>query len=245
MSKRKKGENYGPNPILMWIFVLVLVVVVFFLINSSLFNVSSITVTGNTSISANEIISLSGIDYDTNIFHVDEKTAKNNIETNYFVVVDDIERTFPMGVIIKVHERVPVAQIGTINGYYVIDADGITIGLNQVEVEGITKIHNLNIMAPQGGQKISSDSEEKLNAVFQVLAAMDKYGLNDKIMGIDVNDPQKIVLTYEGDITIKIASGQTAQDRLKNIETIVETVKYTLKDGQHINLESSGGYYIG
>lgn len=242
---RKKKENYGPNPILMWIFVLVLVVVLFFLVNSSLFNVSSITVTGNNSISSREIIDLSGIDYETNILHVDEETAKQNIETNFFLVVEDIERTFPTGVVIKVHERVPVAQIGTINGYYVIDADGITIGLNTVAVDGLTKIYNLGIVAPQGGQKIVSDSEDKLNGVFRVLEAMDKYGLNEKITGIDMNDPRKIVLTYENSITVKIAGGLTADDRLKHLEATVEAVKDKLSEGQSINLESSGGYYIG
>ncbi len=244
MSK-KRNENYGPSPILMWIFVLVLIIVMFFLVNSSLFNVSSITVVGNTSISSQEIINLSGIDYDTNILHVDEFAAKENIEKNYFVVVDDIKRTFPTGVEIKVHERVPVAQIGTVFGYYVIDAEGTTIGLNQVAVDGLTKIYNLSIVEPQGGQKISSDSEEKLSGVFRVLEAMDKYHLNDKITGIDMNDPQKIVLTYENDITVIIASGITADDRLRNLEATVEAVKDKLTDGQSIHMESSGGFYIG
>ncbi len=242
---KKKRENYGPSPILMWIFVIVLVAVLFFLVNSSLFNVSEITVKGNALISSEEIISLSGINYDTNILHVDEVSAKENIETNYFVVVDNIRRTFPTGVEITVHERTPVAQIGTINGYYIIDAEGITIGCNPVEVENLTSITNLGILQPQGGEKIGSDSPEKLDGVFLVLEAIDKYKLNGEITGIDMKDPQRILLTYKGNIKVQIASGLTADNRLKNIKAIVETVKDTLNEGQVINMESSNGYYIG
>lgn len=243
--KKKKRENYGPSPILLWIFVLVLIVVLFFLVNSSLFNVSTITVKGNVNVSDNEIISLSGIDYDTNILHVDEVKAKEQIETNYFVVVDNIRRTFPTGVEIVVHERQPVAQIGTINGYYIIDADGIIIGLNQVAVDGLTEITNLGIAPPQGGQKIQSDSPEKIDGVFCVLTAMDKFGLNTKITGIDIKDPQNILLTYEGVIKVQIANGVTAENRLKNLSATVEAVKDKLSDGQIIHMESTGGYYIG
>ncbi len=245
MGKKHKKESYGPSPVLMWIFIIILIVAIFFLVNSSLFNVSSITVSGNTSISSQEIIDLSGINYETNILHVDEYTAKENIEQNFFLVVDNIRRTFPTGVEIIVHERVPVAQIGTLNGYYVIDSEGITLALDPVAIEGITEVHNFGITAPQGGERIASDSEEKLSALFRILEAMDEYGLNDKITGIDLNDPQKIVLTYEGHITVKIAGGATAGDRLRNLQATIDAVRDKLTDGKILNMESSGGYYIG
>ena len=242
---KKKRENYGPSPILMWIFVIILVVVLFFLVNSSLFNVSDITVKGNALVSSEEIISLSGINYDTNILHVDEVMAKENIETNYFVVVDNIRRTFPTGVEIIVHERAPVAQIGTVNGYYIIDSEGVTIVCNPVATSNIISITNLGILQPQGGQKIESDSPEKLDGVFMVLNAIDKYELNGEIKGIDMKDPQRILIIYKGDIKVQIGSGLTADNRLKNLKAIIETVKGTLNEGQVINMESSNGYYIG
>lgn len=245
MGKKRKKESYGPSPVLMWIFIVILIIAIFFLVNSSLFNVSSITVSGNTSISSQEIIDLSGINYETNILHVDEYTAKENIEQNFFLVVKNIRRTFPTGVEITVRERVPVAQIGTVNGYYVVDAEGVALALDPVAVEGITEIYNFGIVAPEGGQKIASDSEEKQNAFFRVLEAMNEYGLNEKITGIDLNDPQKIVLTYEGYITVKIAGSATVKDRLKNLQATVDVVRDKLTDGKILNMESAGGYYIG
>ncbi len=241
---KKKHEKYGPGPILLWIFVIVLIAVLFFLINSSLFNVSKIVVKGNEKVSAEEIVSLSGITRDINILHVDEVAAKENIEKNYFVVVDDIRRTFPTGVEIIVHERTSMAQIGTGKGYYIIDEKGITLGLNPMLVDGIINITNFGIFEPQGGQQIQSDSSEKLDGVLLVLEAIKKYNLENEIVGIDMKDPQKILLTYKGNISVQLASGLTADSRLKDLRATVEAVKHIIKDGQVIHMETAGHYYL-
>ncbi|MBR6766275.1 MAG: FtsQ-type POTRA domain-containing protein [Clostridia bacterium] len=245
MAKKRKDENLGPHPILMWIFVIILIGVLVFLINSTLFNVTEITVTGNKSISSDDIIIASGITYGTNIFHVDEYAAKENIEKNAYLVVEDISRTFPTGVIIKVRERVPVAQIGTINGYYVIDKEGIALDLIPVRNEVLTVVTNMGITQPNYAQKIVGESDEKLNAMFRVLEAIEEYKLSGIITGIDLNDPQKIMLTYKGEIKVQIAGAYSANDRLKNIVATVESVRDKLQEGSVIHLESEGGFYIG
>ncbi len=244
MAKKRKDENLGPSPVLMWIFVIILIGVLIFLVNSTLFNVTEITVTGNKTISSDEIIIASGINYGTNILHVDEYAAKEAIEKNAFLVVEDISRTFPTGVVIKVRERVPVAQIGTVNGYYVIDKEGVALTLLPVKNEVLTIVTNMGIAQPEYAKKIVGESDEKLNAMFRVLEAIEEYGLTGVITGIDLKDPQKILLTYEGNIKVMIAGGTSAKDRLKNIKATVESVKGVLKEDSIIHLESEGGFYI-
>ncbi len=247
MSKRKeqRKENLGPSPILMWIFVFILIVVFFLLVNSSLFNVTSITVEGNNRFSQQEIINASGIDYNTNIIHVDEAQAKTNIEQNAFIVVEDITRTFPTGIVIKVRERSAVAQIGTVNGYYVIDKEGIALGLNNTADSSLVVVYNMGIAEPQYGKQIQSDSAEKMESVFSVLTAMEKYDLVYKIKGIDVENPEKIRLTYEGGITVQIGNSFSADDRLRRLDVTVNAVKQIITAGQVLHMESADSYYIG
>lgn len=244
MAKKRKQENLGPHPILMWGLVIVLLVALFFLINSSLFNVSTITVEGNIKVSHEEIITLSGIDANTNIFHIDEVQAKQNIEQNGYLVVENIKRIFPSEVKIKVRERIAVAQIGTVNGYYVIDKEGIALNLIPVKEEGLVTVNNLQIAEPYYAQKIVGESQEKTDNMFYVLEAIELYKLQGKVTGIDLNNPQRIMLTYQGNIKVQIGSGLTAKDRLKYLEATVNGVKDKLKEGSVINMESAGGYYI-
>lgn len=244
MAKKRQEENLGPHPILMWGLVIVLLVALFFLINSSLFNVSQITVEGNIKVSHEEIIKLSGIDANTNIFHIDEVQAKQNIEQNGYLVVENIKRVFPSEVKIKVRERIAVAQIGTVNGYYVIDKEGIALNLIPVKEDGLVTVSNLQIAEPSYAQKIVGETQEKTDGMFYMLEAIELYKLQGKVTGIDLSNPQKIMLTYQGDIKVQIGSGLTAKDRLKYLEATVNGVKDKLKDGSVINMESAGGYYI-
>ena len=243
MARRRK-ENYGPSPILLWILVLVLIVVIFFLINSSLFNVSSITVYGAERFSAQEIIAASGITYDTNIIYVDEESARQGIEQNAYLRVDNIKRTFPTGVEIYITERTPAAQIATINGYYIIDEEGTALGLNQLADETLISILNMSIAEPQMGSTILAESAEKLEAVSKVLSAVKQYTLEGKIKYIDVADPEKIVLGYAGDITVKITDGDSAKQKLSRLENAVAAAGDKLSAGSTLNMENEGGYYI-
>ena len=243
MAKRRK-ENYGPSPILLWILVLVLIVVIFFLINSSLFNVSSITVYGAERFSAQEIIAASGITYDTNIIYVDEESARQGIEQNAYLRVDDIKRTFPTGVEIYITERTPAAQIATVKGYYVMDEEGIALGLNPLADETLISILNMSITEPQMGSRITAESTEKMEAAAKVLVAVKKYALEGKIQYIDVADPEKIVLGYEGDIIVKIADGDSAEQKLSRLEKTMAAAGDKLVAGNTLNMENEGGYYM-
>ena len=240
-----KKESLGPSPILIWIMVFVLIVALFFLVNSSLFYVTSITVKGNVTFSEQEIITLSGLSFDQNILHVDEVQIKENIEQNVMLVVKDIKRTFPTGVEITVEERVPAAQIGTANGYYVVDSNGIALTLFPARSKGLTVVSGIRMQEPVFGQQIIAESDEKLTSLVRVLEAMETYKLEDKILGIDLSDPHRIELTYEGDIMIRLAGASSVMDRFRYLKATVEAVKDKLKDGQYINMESEGGYYLG
>ena len=65
-----------------------------------------ITVKGNVNVSTEEIISLSGIDYETNIFLIDEAVARESIEKNFFIIVDDIKAFGTYNAQVKLHPKV-------------------------------------------------------------------------------------------------------------------------------------------
>lgn len=243
MAKKRK-ESYGPSPILWWIMIFVLLVVIIFLLNSSLFNVNRITVYGAQRFSAQEIITASGITYDTNILYVDEESARQGIEQNVYLRVDNIKRTFPTGVEIYVTERTPIAQIATINGYYIVDKEGVALSLNQLEDETLVRILNMSIAQPQMGSVITVESAEKLEAASKVLAAVEKYALREKIEYIDLANPEKIVLGYTGDILVQIAGGDSAGQKLSRLESAITAAGDKLSAGSTLNMENEGGYYI-
>lgn len=240
----KKNEKAGPSPIVLWIFVILLIVLLFFLLNSSLFNVSSISVSGAERFSQQDIINVSGITYDTNIFHVDEQKAKENIEQTPYLEVTDIRRTFPSGVEIIVRERAPEAQIATVNGYYIIDEKCIALGLNQIKDEKIITVTGLPIAEPEFGKKIVSTDESKVNALSRVLEALKKYSLDADTKSVDITDENSVSLIYCG-VTVKLGDAVTSEDKLKVLEAVYNKSKDKITDGKCLNMETEGAYYVG
>lgn len=244
MGKKKKTENFAPGTVLIWIFALVCLVAVFLLANSSLFNVREITVIGCERFSAGEIIAASGISEDVNILHVDEEAAKAEIEKNPYLVVTDIRRTFPTDVEIHVRERVPAAQIHTANGWYVLDENCVALSLNNSGDEQLITLENISILLPTFGTVIAADSEKKIEAACQVLTAAREYGLTEKIRSADLSDPDKIVLRYGDDLTVKIGKASSAADKLGQLEPTLAGIKDKLKPGCVLNMVTYGSYYL-
>lgn len=244
MGNKKQKEKMGASPVVLWIFVILLTVLLFLLLNSSLFNVSSISVIGAERFSQQDIINVSEITFDTNIFRVDEQKAKENIEQTPYLEVTDIRRTFPTGVEIVVRERTPRAQIATVNGYYIIDEKCIALGLNQIKDENIITVSGLPIAEPEFGKKIISTDENKVNALSRVLEALEKYSLDGKTQSVDITDENSVSIVYCG-AKVKLGDAVTSADKLKVLDATFNAVKDKLTDGKCLNMETEGAYYVG
>lgn len=244
MARKHAEEKYGPSPILLWILALILLIALFFLINSSLFNVTDITVIGASRFSHQDIILSSGITTDTNIIHVNEEAARQGIQQNPYLVVEDIKRVFPTGVEIIVKERIPSAQIATINGYYIINEECIALSLNELPDQTLVTVKNLGIMQPEFGKEIVATEPEKLNALNYVLSAARDNNIVDKIEEVDISDTTNVVLLYQGNVTVEIGHAASAEVKLAHIEATVAAVLDKLTPQSVINMQTEGAYFI-
>ena len=244
MAKKRAEEKYGPSPILLWILALVLLIALFFLINSSLFNVTDIKVIGTGRFSHQDIILASGITKETNIIHVNEEAAREGIQQNPYLKVKDIKRVFPTGVEIIVEERVPSAQIATVNGYYIINEEGIALSLNEIPDQTLVTVKNLAILQPEFGKEIEVVEPDKLTALNYVLSAARENNLIDKIVEVDVLDTTNVVLLYQENIKIEIGYAATAEIKLAQLEATVNAVKDKLTEQSVINMQTEGAYFL-
>ncbi len=242
MSREK--EEYGYFAVVKWVIGILLAVLLFFVLNSSLLNVNSITVIGAERFSQQDIINVSGIDYQTNIFHVDEQKAKENIEATPYLKVENIKRTFFCGVEIYVSERTPAAQIPTVKGYYVIDKECVALGLNQIEDVNLIKITGLTVYEPTLGKKVENGGEDQINGLAYVLGYGEEYGILSRISEIDITDENKTVLIFDG-ITVKLGDASASKEKLRILDATVNAVRDKITDGKVLNMETEGAFFVG
>ena len=91
---------------------------------SPIFNVTTIVVEGNNIVSTNEIISLSGIKKDENIFKFSKSQISKNIKQNAYINKIQISKSIPNTIKIIVEERTPKYIVEFGNGYVYISNQG-------------------------------------------------------------------------------------------------------------------------
>ena len=107
MGSRLKG--------LIIILAVLLVLLVAGVIGLEVFKINSISVQGNERYTKEEIIALSGIEYYTNIFMLDEAKVEESLNSDRYIVYDGIERNYPDAITININERKPICMVEAVS----------------------------------------------------------------------------------------------------------------------------------
>lgn len=105
---RKRKANRRMILLLSLFFVLIACVMYFL---SPLSHIRKIDVEGNRYISSEQVIKLSGLTNDTNIWQIDKKQVEKEIKTNPEIKQVDIKRTIPNSVLLEITERDRIAYV--------------------------------------------------------------------------------------------------------------------------------------
>ena len=114
--------------VLLFIAILVLVGAILF---TPIFNITDITVTGNSVLTDKEIITASGIKKGSNLFLMNKSKAEDGVSSLGYVEEVDVKRKFFSRVQIEVKESVEVAYIAFSGSYAGLGTDGRILSITK------------------------------------------------------------------------------------------------------------------
>ena len=115
-KKSRSGKKIG--------IILLFIILVVIILGSSLFNIKKIEVTGNSRISNEMVISLSGLELYKNIFTFNKLSVIGKIKENAYIKNVKIKRKLPDTVKITVQEKTPRYIIQIADSYAYINNQG-------------------------------------------------------------------------------------------------------------------------
>ena len=118
----------------------VIIGLIIYLMLSPIFNIKNINVEGNSSISSEQIISLSNIQKDNNLFKVSNKDTISAIKENPYVKTVEIKRTLPDTITLVITERVKAYMLEHGSSYAYIDSQGYILEISANPMDGLAKI---------------------------------------------------------------------------------------------------------
>lgn len=205
MARRKKKKRINPA-FLLTVLILVVSGIVLFL--TPLFHIEDIKISGNERISKAEILIVSGIREDKNIFAINKGYAEKKIKALGYIENVKIKRKLPDTVTIEVKE-------GKVSAY--LDFGGLYAGINKSgqtlcnvskasPIEGAPVVLGVGVTKADVGSNIvlREGRADEYEVLLKLMNTFDAYNLTDNITEIDVTKKDDIVFRYRGKLKIEL-----------------------------------------
>ena len=212
---------------------------------SPIFNIKEIEVSGNSKISSESIVSLSGLCIDQNIFSFWTSDIEEAIKQNAYIDKAKISRKLPDRIEINVQERVATYMLTLGNAYVYINNQGYILEITSKKLE-VPLLIGYNTPAEKiiEGNRLNEEDLEKLNDVLKIMEATSNGddNIGKMILQIDISDKSNYILdlpeekkkVYLGDTTDLSTKvlwiNKILQDEEKNEGTIYLNVNLNVEE---------------
>lgn len=215
---------------------------------SPIFNITSIEVSGNSKISSETILSLSGLAINQNIFNFSASQVRNNIKQNAYIESVEISRSLPDKVEITVEERVATFALTIGNAYAYINNQGYILEITSNKGSyPIISGYETPVEQIKEGNRLVTEDLEKLNDVLRIMEAVSigDNNISKLITQINIADKTNYILTLEKEKK-NIYLGDTS-----NLSTKVLLINQILKEEKdnegtiylNVNLNTESPYF--
>lgn len=179
-------------------FVCIVIGGIVYALLSPIFNIKTVSVSGNSQISTDEIISLSKIELEQNMFKYKKSEIINNIKQNAYIDMVKVSRKFPDTIEIIVSERTATYKFQFVNAYAFINNQGyiLEISNRQLDLPLITGLQTKQEEIKEGARLCTEDLE-KLGDVLKIMESATSNGINNLITKIDITDSDDYKLTMQ------------------------------------------------
>lgn len=226
----KKRRKTGGIFILILLFIIAVTVA----LTTPVFNITSVTVTGNARLTSEEILSAAGIPVGTNIYRVSMKSAGERIEAMPYILEAEVKRRFPAKVVISVTEREEATAVKCTGGYAVVDKNCRVLRLCAEEEASIPVASGANVESAQLGQDIVMKDERFVGDLKTMLAALEMANLEVEVRRIRLESAVEIILETRPGLEIHLGGMDELSYKLQLCRNILHG------GNAGINKDSSG-----
>ena len=225
-KSEKEGGHKGLKVLLILAAALAAVALV---LRYAVFSVRNIQVTGNSSMSAEDVIRSSGIHRGDGILTLNEKTVEEKINSNYKLKFRYLEKKLPDTVVISIREREECCWLNYCGICYTMDKNLMVLS----ETEDRTKVPD-NLVEVKGldirsgymtGQRMILNNERQQTLLSQLFLETKVLGCNAEIKDADLSNPDSILLTTRDGYTVAMGNDDELHAKLRSLFLVREKLR--------------------
>lgn len=171
---RKKKKRKKKNYLFRLLVIAAICTGLYFLLNTSFFDVQKVNVTGNNYYTEQQVIDKAGIKNGTNIFfEMKTKAAKQKLLDDPYIKNVKVGRLPPATINIKVEERKDAAAVMYGTSYFVIDRDGIVLKKTDTEPK-VTLLTGIVMKTAEVGKPLEAEENLLLTDTLRMIETMEE-----------------------------------------------------------------------
>lgn len=216
-STRGKGhKKFTVGLLILFLFLIVILV-----LNSSIFSIRTIEIEGNQRMSKEEIMADFGLEEGVNLFRYFLNHIGRKFSPDPRLDSVDVYINWPDGVRIVVEESVTIGYIYFQGTYLCLNQSGYVVDSTYSLQQELPVIKGLTVGSFTLGETPSTTDDEKYKEIVTIGATLQKYGLGETVLEIDVRDMQNIIL-YTKNLTIYCGSKEDIDMKIAVIHSVLE-----------------------
>lgn len=203
--RQKKRKKAARQMIIMAIAVVFALAVLIVLACAQAFTVRDVIVVGNRNLPSEAVIAQSGVRTGENRLAITRQRLSGALEKNRYIQYAGHEFDYRGTLTLYIKERIGRAVIRSLGYYFVMDETGMVLecagseypqGVAGPKITGLSIVPNARINA---GERLPVESEQQLQAMEQILVALDQTGFLGRISEVSVKNLENLyLLTAEG-----------------------------------------------
>ncbi len=231
-KSRLKNKKKKRSPIIFlvkWTSILAIVVgTIIFILTTPMFNVKQINISGEEQLTEEQILSLSKLNIDENIFKNSKTKIINNIKENPYVENVTIKRKLPDTIEIQIEEKQKMYMLKFVNGYVYLSLQGymLEISDNKLELPIIIGYKTEEENITSGGRLINDDLE-KLGSANKIVQSLEEIEIfKEKITSIDISNEEDYIVYIESEKkTIHFGDASNLSNKILYVKSMIDSEK--------------------
>lgn len=218
-ASRKKKKRRKKHYFLKFLVVVAVGTGLYFLLNSALFDIRTISVANNAYYTAEQVIEKSGMHTGENIFWIELGKAKKRLLSDPYVKNAELKRSFPSEINILIEERTESAAILDGHEYILIDEDGMVLRKTETEPT-ITLLRGMHVLTAKEGMALEVEENAAFKDTLDLLKEIQKYELYFK--KIDVSNIILRAYIYD-----QFVCEGTPENFMNNLDSLKQVLFYS------------------
>lgn len=199
-------------------FIFIFSTAIYMLLHSSLFRVREIVVEGNKLLSKQDVMALTGLSKDLNIFKANLKLAGEKVSLHPMIKEVKITRDLPARIVIKITERKQIGLLIDTGGFIVVGEDGCYL-------KKVTSLTNVNLpiitgVKPSGSRPGQIIADDRLKSALSYLLTM-PANLRAAVSEMNVSDSNNIKMYTIDGAEIRFGDNGRIAEKIKLFQEVI------------------------